>query len=141
MDLIKTPIGNVEEASFIAPICIYLIDLFVYVIVISIILYFSGFYFLMRNQPIATAGAVSMLLAALMFALAFLSLREKIPSIGYWAMGVRRFEYCKLSEYSGSGFLYVKDGQKPSTIIKRVLILIMVIGVLISVLSNLIELV
>jgi hypothetical protein len=141
VDLIKTPIGNVEEASFIAPICIYLIDLFVYVIAISIIIYLSGFYFFMQNQPGATAGAVSMLLAALMFALAFLCHREKIPSVGYWAMGVRRFEYGKLSEYSGRGFLYVKEGQKPSTLIKRVLILIMVIGVSISVLSNLIDLV
>lgn len=130
MNLINTPLGKTRKANFFSPLVVYLIDVFVFGMVLAFpaqLLIVRDGSFEDQSLPVAIAILVAI---AIPYLLAYFAHKEKIPSIGYWALGIRRFSFDQLDDYAGKGFLYVKDQIKPRIVIRRLFIVAATIGVI-----------
>ena len=116
---VTTPDGKMAVAGLLRPVVAVLVDLYLATAVLSII-----------AAVIGIEGAVSALLAVLAFGYAFLAHRALTPSVGAWALGLRRYPYKFITEYSGKGTLFVFEKLPSAVYTRRTIICVLVFAVL-----------
>jgi len=116
---VTTPDGKMPIAGILRPLVSTLVDLYIAVAVLSIITAVFG-----------SNGAIAALLAVFAFGYAFLGHRALAPSLGAWALGLRRYPYAVISEYSGKGSLFVYERLPSATYTRRTIVCVLLFAVL-----------
>jgi hypothetical protein len=116
---VTTPDGKMAIAGLLRPVVAALVDLYLATAVLSII-----------AAVIGIEGAVSALLAVLAFGYAFLAHRALASSLGAWALGLRRYPYKVITEYSGKGTLFVNERLSSAVYTRRTIVCVLVFAVL-----------
>ena len=116
---VTTPDGKMAVAGVLRPVVAVLVDLYLATAVLSIIAAFIG-----------VEGVVSALLAALAFSYAFLGHRALVPSLGAWALGLRRYPCRLIREWPGKGSLFVFERLPSAVYTRRTIVCVVVFAVL-----------
>ena len=124
---VTTPDGIREACGIMIPIISVVVDLSFALLVVSfpaLLLAING---LDSNMFLIAPFVIVPWLYA------FAANRSKIPSIGNWALGIRRYLYSEIEEYSGAGVLFVKENLTRKTHTSRTIIFVIVFCVLYAV--------
>src|SRR5688500_8191467 len=116
---VTTPDGKMAVAGLLRPFVAALVDLYVAVLVLSIIIGVVG----LRDPIFALLGACA-------FAYAFLGHRTLVPSLGVWALGLRRYPCKVIEEYSGKGTLFVFERLPSAVYTRRTIVCVLVFALL-----------
>ena len=116
---VTTPDGKMPIAGLLRPFVATLVDLYLAVAVLSII-----------AAVFSAEGAITALIAVCAFGYAFLGHRGLAPSLGAWALGLRRYPYAVILEYSGKGSLFVYERLPSATYTRRTIVCVLLFAVL-----------
>ena len=128
MKNVTTPIGIRKVCATGAPTISAVLDLIVSALLLSLpVLLISSE---LRNNPFTV---VPFVIAPWVYAL--LAHKGKLPSFGNWTLGIKRYSYSEITEYSGTGALFVNVELTSKLHMIRVIAFVLLIVGLISVLE------
>jgi hypothetical protein len=117
---VTTPDGKMPLAGLLRPFVAALVDLYLAMAVLWIIAALVG-----------VEGPLSAAFAVCAFAYAFLGHRALAPSLGAWALGLRRYRCKIIPEYSGGkGTIFVFERLPPAVYTRRTIICVVVFALL-----------
>lgn len=122
--IVNTPDGMLYVASNSRVIAAVLVDLLVPAITIMCALAFLEQFWTMLPQWWSPT------LGVLVFLYVFLARRTLIFSFGNWGLGLRRYSYTSIEEFSGSGALFAIEKLPNSTLSQRTVVLAAYLGVM-----------
>ncbi len=119
-DLVNTPDGTMRVAGVLRPACALLTDLLMCLFLTVPFVHFAG----IKDGPTAVIWIFGILGYSL------LAFRGGVPSLGRWALGLRRYPYDLVEEYAGKGILYVHEDLPSRVYTRRTIAIVLLLGVL-----------
>ena len=113
---VTTPDGKMSVAGPLRPNVAALVNLYVAGLVLTIIRGTVG-------QGVTAGGPIiSVFLGVVAFAYVFLAQRRLVPSLGVWALGLRRYPCKVIEEYTDKGSLFVFERLPADVYTRRTII-------------------
>ena len=123
---VTTPVGIRELCGILSPVISAVIDLFFSLLIVS----FPGLLLVISGLDRNIFLIAPLVIAPWLYT--FAAHRAKIPSLGSWALGIKRYSYSEIEEYSGVGVLYVKEALSRKAHTSRTIIFVIILSVLYS---------
>jgi hypothetical protein len=116
---VTTPDGKMPVAGHFRPFAASLVDLYLATLILSII-----------GVAVGASGPISAVFGVGAFSYAFLGHRMLVPSLGAWALGLRRYPCKVIEEYSDRGSLFVYERLASNVYSRRTIICVLVLALL-----------
>ena len=99
LDIVNTPDGPMRVAGALRPTGALSTDLLMVVLLVGPFAFLVG----------VSDGPIALMWVSAIAGYCLLAFRGTIPSLGRWAVGLRRYTYAEVQEYAGKGILYVYE--------------------------------
>ncbi len=118
LKVVTTPDGMMRVAGVLRPPGALLTDL---VMLVLLVVPFA-------NLAGVSDGATALIWLCGIVGYCLLAFRGTVPSLGRWALGLRRYAYDEVEEYAGKGMLYVYEDLPPRDYTLRTVVTVLVLG-------------
>lgn len=123
LDVVNTPDGPMRVAGALRPAGALITDLLMVAWLVAPFTYLAGI----------SDGPVVLILMCGIVGYCLLAFRGELPSLGRWALGLRRYNYAEVDEYAGKGMLYVYEDLPPREYTIRTIVTVLVLGALFAI--------
>lgn len=120
LDLVNTPDGTMRIAGVLRPPAALLTDLFIWLLIVVPAVRLTG----LTDALVAVISSCAILVYCLV------AFRGGAPSLGRWALGLRRYPYELVEEFAGKGTLYVYEDLPDGVYTRRSIAVVLILGVL-----------